>query len=374
MSRRLRIAAVIASLQCGGAEKVLSTLCSAWSARHDVTLVTFAAADEVPFFPLSDAVRHRPLGLEGASASIWSGAGNNLRRIAHVRRALDDAQPDVVVAFGDQTNVVTLLASVGRPWPVVVSERVDPRMSPLRWPWDAIRRQAYRRVDALVLVAEDTRAWVPERLQSRVRVIGNPVTLPEVASREPGAGPVRLIAVGRLVPQKGFDVLLDALRSLSEEMPSASWTLTVVGEGPGRRPLQAQAAALGLDDRVEWVGRVADPSVLVRNADVFVLPSRFEGWPNALAEAMAMGRAVVASDCRSGPREMVEDGASGLLVPPEDPTALSGALGRVLTDAALRERLGLAAREAARKWSLDVIAGRWESVFAEVREGGVAHD
>jgi glycosyltransferase involved in cell wall biosynthesis len=181
------------------------------------------------------------------------------------------------------------------------------------------------------------------------------------------AGPVRLVFVGRLVRQKGLDVLLEALARLPA---GADYELTLVGDGPLRPALTGQAQALGLTSRlrfVGWAGREDMPDLL-RRADIFVFPSRDEGMPNAVLEAMATGLPVVATRI-SGNEEVVVDGQTGLLVPPDDPDALAGALARLLADRPLGRSLGAAGRErAGREYSWRAVAERY-AALATGKEG-----
>jgi glycosyltransferase involved in cell wall biosynthesis len=285
-----------------------------------------------------------------------------------MRRALRGLRPDVVVAFGDQTNVIALLAGVGGSWPVIVSERTDPRNVSLGRVWTLLRHLAYRRAGAVVLVAEEGRQWFGRTLAGRVRVLPNPVTtrsLPHDVGSPHVDDVIRLVTVGRLAPEKGLDLLFHALHMLPSDL-AARWTLDVVGDGPARGMLMRLADDLRLTDRVRWAGLVPDPSPYVQSGDVFVLPSRFEGFPNALAEAMASGRAVLSTDCRSGPRELITDGVNGLLVAPNDPAAIASGLERVLRDRGLRARLAEAAPAATRELTVDAIGRRWEALFEEV--------
>jgi glycosyltransferase involved in cell wall biosynthesis len=126
--------------------------------------------------------------------------------------------------------------------------------------------------------------------------------------------------------------------------------------------LQAQAKALGIAERVDWHGIVADPYHFYRSAHVFALPSRVEGTPNALLEAMSCGLPVVVSDGAPGPLELVEDGVTGLIVPVNDPAKLAAALRRLGNDGDLRARLGAAARERVTEYDLPRALGTWESI------------
>ncbi len=200
-------------------------------------------------------------------------------------------------------------------------------------------RRLYPRADGIVAVSEGVAediAAISGLPRSRVRVLANPVLTPELyslAAQEPdsawlsSAAPPRIVAVGRLTRQKGFDVLLQAFSLLLQRL---SASLLILGEGPEREALEKQSKALGLQEHVSLPGFSPNPYAYVSRADLFVLSSRFEGSPNALKEALALGTPVVATDCRSGPAQILQDGKYGPLVPVEDPRALADSMQQVL--------------------------------------------
>jgi len=365
----LRVAFVIASLGFGGAQRALANMVNRWSARGGLRPeILVLEAESAPAYPLAPGVGVRWLGLTGDSPSAAAKIANNLRRISGLRGAIREARPDVVVAFQDVTNVLTLLACLGTGLPVVASERVHParhRIGPL---WGALRRLAYPLADALVVQGRDIARWFPHSLQRRIRVIPNPVPRPAAATARPAQGERRtLLAAGRLHPQKGFDLLLDAFARLAGSHPD--WDLAILGEGPERGRLEAQAQALGLADRVRLPGALAPMDAHYLAADVFVLPSRFEGFPNALAEAMAHGVAVLAADCPGAVRDLVRPGVNGLLAPAEDVPALARALALLFDSPGERLRLGAAAREVARRFDEDAVLDQWEQLLRNLCRG-----
>jgi colanic acid/amylovoran biosynthesis glycosyltransferase len=184
-----------------------------------------------------------------------------------------------------------------------------------------------------------------------------------------GDGPVRILTVGRLVSGKGFALLLDAVAELVAGGRDVA--LTVVGDGPSGETLRAQAAALGIAERVRWLGAIGQDDIRAQyaRADVFCLPSFAEGVPVVLMEAMAMEVAAVATNIAGIP-ELIEDGVSGLLVTPGRTSELAGALRRVVDDAELRARLGRAGREAVRS-GYDVAAAA--PVLRELFERAAHH-
>jgi glycosyltransferase involved in cell wall biosynthesis len=143
--------------------------------------------------------------------------------------------------------------------------------------------------------------------------------------------------MGRLHPQKGFDLLLEAFSRIKDQYPD--WSLTILGDGPLREQIESLRDELGLKGRVHLPGAVKNPHQVLKQAELFVLSSRREGFSLALLDAMSYGLPVVAFDCRSGPREIIRDGVDGVLVPPEDVGAMAEALGRLMSDESERNRL-----------------------------------
>lgn len=359
MARRLTL--LIHSLGAGGAERVLTGLANAWAGRGDaVTLLTFDDGSRPPFHPLDRRIRHLPLGIAGRSATPLHGLVNNRRRVQVLRRAFRENAPDAVVSFMVTSNVLALLAARPLGLPVVVSERSDPAAFDVgRWR-AALRARLYPHATAVVVVTEAARRALPARLREDAVVIPNPVFPPPGdLEREPRSGDRRrLVGLGRLSREKGFDVLLDAFARVAEVNPG--WTLTIWGEGEERGRLEAQRAQLGLEGRVKLPGATRDPYRALAAADLFVLPSRFEGFPNALCEALACGVPAIAFDCESGPREILTDGVNGLLVPAADPAALAATLERAMGDPALRDRLAAAGPAIVERFGLEAILDRWE--------------
>jgi glycosyltransferase involved in cell wall biosynthesis len=254
------------------------------------------------------------------------------RRLAALARQAD---PEVLILNGLTTACAFLLAAPGLAARCICCDHnhFEARSRPWRW----LRRALYPRVAAVVSLSEADRPRYAA-LQSHTVVIPNASSL-AAATPADVASPT-VLAVGRHVAQKGFDLLLQAWAEVLRQVPAAR--LRIVGEGDLQGALQAQAASLHIADSVAWVAptpRIADE---YRAAAVFVLPSRYEGMPLALLEAQALGVPAVAFDCPTGPREVLGED-TGLLVPPADVGALAQALVRLLGDMSLRQRMGRAA-------------------------------
>lgn len=364
----MRILTVIYSMGCGGAERVMATLVNAWADRgHEVSLLTLRL--EPSFYPLSPQVKYQPLGVAQASRSIADRWRNNVHRVRALRQQIRLSQPDVVVSFLDATNVVTLLTTRGLRVPVIVCEHNDPAYAACSRYWKVLRILTYPLASAVTVLTDNVLDQMRWLLRKRGLVMPNPIVLPidcKDATPQRKAGN-HLVAIGRLVPAKGFDYLLEAFRKLAPI--HADWTLTILGEGPLRPALTEQIARLGLSGRVELRGRVEDPFRWLRAADLFVMSSRYEGFPCALGEALACGVAAVSFDCPSGPRAIIRDGVDGVLVSPGNVDALASALSRLMGDDVVRRRLSSRAPEVLTRFSLERILQRWDELFAQVGTG-----
>jgi glycosyltransferase involved in cell wall biosynthesis len=166
--------------------------------------------------------------------------------------------------------------------------------------------------------------------------------------------------MGRLTPQKGFDLLINAFSQVATA--HSTWELRILGEGEDLAALQRHAADFGIADRVQFLGWMDDPNPFLANASLFVLASRWEGFPNALLQAMAHGAAVIGFACDSGPEEIIRQDVDGLLVLPEDVGALAAAMDRLMGNLAERTQLGQRAREVTDRFSCHQFFSRWDRV------------
>lgn len=361
----MKIVAIIGSMEGGGAERVMSSLTEQFAARgHDVVLLT-ALPPATDFYEVDERVHRAVLPGWRPPRSVLEKAALLPRRALGIRRAVGDADPDVVLVFTGFFSCVVLASLLGTPHRVFVSERVDPRMHHAgRW-IEKARPMLYRRAAGLIVQTENVVTWASEILSpDRVHVLPNPLAIDPPALDSSGHAevhdPFRITAVGRMVHQKGFDLLLDAVAHIPADI---RWTLEILGEGPLRPELERQIDRLGLRDRVAMPGSRVDLASAYEHADAFVLPSRYEGFPNALVEAMAHGVAVITADCPSGPSEIVDDGVNGLLVSSESPRDITAAIERLVADDALRRRLGQAAREVRTRFAAVSVADRWLTVL-----------
>jgi glycosyltransferase involved in cell wall biosynthesis len=354
----------------GGAARVAVNLTRAWAEMgRNVTLLTVDAGRNDAFYPVHPSARHQPLGLLADSANPLAAAARNLGRVWKLRQAIRASRPDLLVSFLDRNNVMALLACRTLPGlPVIVSERTDPSQRPIGYAWERLRRWTYPWADCLVVQSRHAMDYFPPAVRARTRVIANAVLAPALDGPPPPRGPRRMaVTMGRLHPVKGHDLLIEAFAALAGVRPE--WDLAIYGEGPARADLEALVRERGLEGRVRLPGQTDQVEARLREADLFVLPSRAEGFPNALAEAMACGLPVVSFDCHSGPSELIRDGVDGVLVPAGDVAALSRAMAGLMAAPEQRARFAEAAPEVVTRFSEASILARWEDVIQDVVAG-----
>jgi len=291
-------------------------------------------------------------------------SGHDWRSLVEHVRALRQIAPDIV-----HTNLsspwscqycIAAAALLRRPRIVAVYQLPVPPASKRQW---RLKRLTARGVDRHVGVGERTSREVETLVGLRpgsVRTIHNGVP-DDPWPPAPRVRPGPLIgAVGRVEPQKGFDILIHALREIRGA------TLVLVGDGKERGRLDELARRVGVADRVVWTGWREDPRIYLASVDVFALPSRFEGFPLVALEALLARAAVVATDVGSV-AEAVRDGETGLLVPAEDPGALAGAIRRLLGDDDLRQQLGQQGRRLVlERFTAEKMTRSYESLYEEL--------
>ena len=389
---KLNIACIIHSLDGGGAERVMAALASRLSRRsHEVTLLTLGDGRGDRHKLDASVQRHRLNLLFQHQGWLGKVVGNR-RRVIELRSALNKISPDVVLSFCDRTNVLAGFACP-KEVPLVLSERSDPAQQNLGRIWEWLRDRSYRRAEHLIALSETSANHLQRRFTVPVSVIPSAVDLPPLRSDRVIAEANQLVmGIGRLEPEKGFDRLIHAFAQADYQ--SAGWRLRILGEGSCRGALQELSVQLGIQDCVEFPGWVRPVWDELAAATMFVLPSRYEGFPSALLEAMVVGVPSIAVDCESGPRAILaerhskasftteserrqERGPStaltqgqlpgGLLVP-NDIASMSDAMRLFMADPQTRERTGRQGIGVAEGFGWQELVDRYEAVLMQVVE------
>ena len=365
----------INSLSCGGAERVTANLANYWDEKGwKVSIVTLASSKQ-DFYQLNPSVTRIALNLTGDSGNIVGALLNNLRRINALRRILKRLQPDIAIAIMTSANVLLAFAAWGVPFVATIgSEHTYPPMLPLGVIWERLRSLAYSKLKAVTALTKESAVWLKQYTNAKlVPIIPNPLLWP-LPVQIPIINPAQilpdgknvLLAVGRLSEEKQFYLLIDAFAKLGPD--HTDWLFVILGEGPEQGSLEAQINALGLESQILLPGRVGNVGLWYQVANLYVMSSRFEGFPNCLVEAMGYGLPAVSFDCDTGPRDIIRHEVDGILVPPGDVVALTAALDRLMGNAVLRTRFAARSIEVRGRFSIERIAGMWEKLFEEIHK------
>ena len=366
----------------GGTVRTTLNLAGYLARRHEVRIISVIRTRDEPFFPF-------PEGVHVTALDDWR-PGATPRALRPLRAALT-ARSSVLVDRHDRLHAdaslwtdIALVRKLRRRTGVLIGTRpalnlLAAELSPPglvtigqehmhlgshRAQMRRAFKRSYPRLDALVVLTEQDRRGYAELLPDRPRVVRIPNTVRADCTGTAPLDGTTVLAAGRITPQKGFDMLVDAFAQLPPAY--ADWRLRICGSGQWQADLERRIAEHRLDGAITLAGPAEPLADEMDRAALFVLSSRFEGFPLVLIEAMAKGLAVVAFDCPTGPGEIIDDHRNGILVAPNDVEGLANGMRELMDDPALRRRLGSAAAATARDYTLDVVGPRWEALLDEL--------
>lgn len=342
---------VVPSLDVGGAERSLVKLANAYvGLGQKVTIITFSDICGLQYLLEKTIIVYSISGMSTSNPMLW----------LCVRQYLRKNNPDVVFGWSLYANLVATLVTARPSKKLIISERnylpkaidVRGRRAGLRARMSLLAiRYLYPRADIITANSRQSLRFLqkfvgsgPEyiHLPNMIDVNGISEYAKQKAHDIPDVQGPHILAVGRLCYQKGFDVLLNAFAIIREYHP---WSLVIVGVGEEHNNLMQQAKCLGIDNAVFWMGAKENPFPYYKWADLVVVSSRFEGFPNVPLEAMACGTTVICADCKTGPRELTQSGRFGRLVPVGNVEALVEEILALGKDSMSRTVLGDAAQK-----------------------------
>ncbi len=352
----MRVLIVQSGFGAGGAERVISMLSGHFAdSGINVHVTAFSMPDVGPYFEMHPQVE----------TSSMQGPNGQWGRITHIRRTVREFQPDVVISFLTKVNVLTLIATIGLRVPVVISERNNPRLQKAHPLWNHLQGFLGARASRMVAQTQAVLDNMQPSLRRRGVVIPNAVRPLKRSEQSAPDEPCRLVSVGRLDHQKGFDMLLNSMRQIHDACPTA--TLTIYGEGPERAALEAQRDALELGAVVDLPGSTSKAGEWAQHTDIVLAPSRYEGFPNVLAEAAVSGIPAVAFDCEFGPSEILENGKTGFVIPLGDVSGFAEATIKLIQNPDLRMSMSSASGGIRERLSPENVFSQWDKLIAEVR-------
>lgn len=358
-----KITFCIPSLGSGGAERVTSILANKFAERgYEVSVIMLS--HNLCVYPLSDKVRIESLGCDGENK--MPSIKRMFVRWKKIRQAVKKISPDIVISFMSETNIDVCFALWGMKIPVIVSERNDPAVDPSSKLKKIMRKVAYIKPRGFVFQTPDARAYFSKRIQKKSKIILNPLgkVMPE---RFDGEREKRIVAVGRLNKQKNFPMLIDAFAEFVNKHPE--YILEIYGEGDLETKINGYISEKQLDGKVILKGFCKNVHEKILSAGMFVMSSDFEGMPNALLEAMAIGLPCISTDCPcGGPRMLIEPYKNGILVPVKDREKLLNAMLYMAENPEEAEKMSKNSVAIKERADVDAVVNQWFEIISSRKE------
>ncbi|HZW63244.1 MAG TPA: glycosyltransferase family 4 protein [Flavobacteriaceae bacterium] len=356
-SEKKQLALLIPSLTPGGAERVFSTLANALVNKYHITLfVLFTCEVAYPIDKNIEVVFCA--GKYQDERSIFKSIRMHYVFLQFLRKEIKKRNAQLILSFTTTTNVYAILVGNILKIPSIISERLHPDYG-INRVWKTIRRALYPYCSVLVVQTESSKIYFDRFISvKKIRIIENPITptLADSLQNILAAKEKIILSVGRLDYQKNQDLLIRAFSKIQAK----DWKLVLVGNGNKKKEYETLVSALGIQDAVTFTGVVSNVSPYLSRSSIFVLSSRFEGFPNALIEAMYFGLACIATQCPSGPSELIRNYENGILIPVEDEMALVKSLNTLINNPSLRQTFGDKAKHDALRFETEPILEKWE--------------
>jgi GalNAc-alpha-(1->4)-GalNAc-alpha-(1->3)-diNAcBac-PP-undecaprenol alpha-1,4-N-acetyl-D-galactosaminyltransferase len=335
-------------LRGGGQERALTSLANYFAGNgYQISIINLFKTEQ--FYPLESNIE-----------IMWPKAERRkhhrlvyaFRISFYLRRTIKTVKPDILLSYGEWFNPFVILSTRLLSIPLYVLDRMGPEMK-LDFLIETSKKAFYRFATGIITQTNTAAKIVGEKTGAKnIAVISNPVNNVNV---DTSIKKKQIVTVGRLSKEKGHVVLIRAFSKLIK----MDWTLHIVGDGPERSNLEEESSSLGISERVRFYGFKKDFANILGESEIFVLPSFYEGFPNALIEAMSVPLACISSDCVAGPKDIIEEGVNGLLVQPGNVDALTSSLNQLIENPELRKKLAYEAYKVRENLAFDKIAQQY---------------
>jgi glycosyltransferase involved in cell wall biosynthesis len=360
----------VSAMNMGGAQRVVSILSDYWAKKgYKVSLVTTYTGSKKdhyllnkdinvikisnnPFFP-----KFKFLNL------VW--------KLFTLRKILKNSKPDIIFSFLTRINIATCLATIGLKFPLIICERAWPPFYSLNSSLFWIYRIIFKKAKKVVVQTNESKIWMSKNFPAnKVELIPNPIEYPIRIDKNKSVSPDDIIlpekkiilGSARFHKNKQFDLLIRSFSKIHEKFPE--WTLVILGDGEEKNNLVNLVSDLKIVNKVFFPGIVGNVPDWYKRADLFVLCSKMEGFPNVLLESMSYGLPCISFDCDTGPRDMIKQGLNGILVNPnENEIGITNAIIKLIIDKELRKKFSYESSLLRDKYSVKNIMKIWDKVL-----------
>ena len=354
----MKIMFYINAIHHGGAERVMVNLAEMFANRgNDVSLVT--SFMDIWEYTLSGRVTRINLCERTYKGFIK----RNYKLTKLLRKKLKEEKPDILISFMAEPNFRALIATIGLKTKNLISVRNDPNREYPNKLFKFLARNLYKRADGVVFQTSDAKAWFPKKIQEKSEIIMNQVD-DKFYHVQRSENPKNIITTGRLTEQKNHEMLIRAYSQIADKVED---DLIIYGEGELREKLESLVKELNLEGRVHLPGATKDVPKVLSEAKIFVLSSDYEGMPNSLLEAMAVGVPCISTDCPcGGPRGIIKDGINGFLCNVNDVNNLACKIETILNLKNAENTIGKSAKEHLMTFAPQIVEKRWISYVEQL--------
>lgn len=352
---------VINKMEFGGAQRVVANLANYLNRTGiKVDIVSTSSAPSV--YQLDKEITQLSLKRHEQGKSQLTRA---IGSIIELRKMVLQRNPEIVISFLTDINILVIPALFNLDVPLIVSERNDPKRNPTNKIKRLARRILYRFSDGFIFQTEEAKSYFSKKIQKKSIILPNPLLMDNIPSQFEGKRKKEIVAVGRLEPQKNHKLLINAFKKVVEHY--SDFTLTIYGSGSLKSELLSYVSNLNLQNKVFFPGEVKDITSKIIDSYAFVLSSDYEGMPNALMEAMACGLPCISTDCPcGGPRFLIKNKINGLLVTAGSPNDLANSLIYLIENPDFAESLGKEARKIITTLNPSKVYGDWLSYINKI--------
>lgn len=347
----MKIMLCISQLKKGGAERVMCNLANYFVLNNDVIL--YSLKNYEPAYELNKDIK---LVINRSYAGKLK---NNISRFKELNNIIKLEKPEIILSFLPQPSFFCLLLKLFNRIKVIVSVRNDPRQEYKKVSFKLLQKILFPLADGFVFQTEDAKKSFSKRIQKKSVIIANSLDSKFLVEPFCGTRKNEIVTVGRLFDQKNHIMLIDAFKKFHEI--KKMYKLVIYGTGPKEEEIKQYIDKVGLKNSITLAGQVDNINDYIRDSKMFILSSDYEGMPNALMEALAMGIPCIATDCPcGGPRTLIKNGFNGFLVPIKDSEELSKKMIELEENSELQEKIALNASKSMKQYNPIVINKLWE--------------
>ena len=349
---KMKILFYIGNLKKGGAERVVANLSNEFIKTHDVIIVT--TTNEKYEYEIDKRIKTYSLN-DGINNNIIK---KNLNYLKKLSKIINEENTDVAIGFLPEPSYRLLMIKNKIKCPIIISVRNDPKIEYNKFLSKLLMKTLYKKADGFVFQTKEAQDFFSKKIQKKSTIIPNAVDKSFIKERFFGERDKSIVTVGRLQPQKNHKLLIDSFNLIKDDFKE--YKLLIYGKGTLEDSLKNYVKQLNLTEKVIFKGESNNIKDEIYRSNLFVLSSDYEGMPNALIEAMALGVPVVSTDCPcGGPRFLIENEVNGLLVPVNDIESMVKAIKRVLLDKQIANRISTEANKIGKTLNPENISEKW---------------